>query len=162
MKKIKILFLLSMYSLTISHSSSAIWIGYDWNTLPKPADTNSPKEDLIKKQQESKKLQEQLYQLESSLFYKKHLSPMNIIRERAAFLIAVGGLSGSIITPFKMVKSNSGHPVTIFGTRLAVMATTLCATATVACAVSFFRPFLWYQEHQCDRLKKKIFELKHT
>jgi hypothetical protein len=118
--------------------------------------------DSIKKQQESQKLHEQLYELESSLFYKKHLSPMNIIREKTAFLIAVTGLFGSMIAPFKMVKSNSGHPVTIIGTRLAVMATTLCASTTVACAVSFFRPILWYHEVQRDRLKKKIFELQGT
>lgn len=118
--------------------------------------------DNIKKEQELKKLKDDLYNLEGSTFYKKHLSPMNTIREKTAFLIAVTGLFGSMIAPFKMVKSNSGHPVALFGRRLAVMASSLCATTALACTVSFFRPFVWYQEHKCQRLKKKIFELKST
>jgi hypothetical protein len=118
--------------------------------------------DNIKKEQREKKLKDDLYTLEGSIFYKKYLSPVNTLREKTAFLIAVTGLFGSMIAPFKIVKSNSGHPIAIIGTRLAVMATTLCASTTVACAVSFFRPILWYHEVQRDRLKKKIFELQGT
>lgn len=116
--------------------------------------------DSIKKQQEVKKLKDDLYALEGSIFYKKYLSPINTLRENTAFLIAIAGLCGSIIAPFKIVKTNSGQA--LLGTRLAVMATTLCATTTAACAVSFFRPFLWFAEHKRESLKKKIFELEKS
>lgn len=137
----------------------AHWIGSDSNT---PTDTTSESEqqkEQIKNQKKQRELQEKLFSLEHSIFYKKHLSPMNTIRERTAFFIAIAGLCGSFVTPFKLVKGSPQHPFATLGRRLAVMATTLCFTTTAACAISFLRPILWYQEYRAERLKKKIFDL---
>lgn len=105
-------------------------------------------------------LKEDLYQLESQIFYTKHLAYSNTIRERTAFIVAIAGICGSLVTPFKLVKNNPQHRIRTFGRRLAVMVTTLCATTTAAFAISFLRPVLWYKEHKRDTLKKKIFDLQ--
>lgn len=113
-------------------------------------------------QKEEKKLKDALYELESRIFYTKHLSPIKTVHERTAFMIMVAGACGSLVTPFKLIKSSPHHPFKTFTKRLAVMATTLCFTTTAAYTISFMRPFLWYQEHRAEKLKKKIFDLQNV
>lgn len=114
------------------------------------------------KQQEIKKLKDDLYTLEGAIFYKKHLSPVNTLREKTAFIIAIAGICASCVTPFKFVKTNPKHRIQSYAKRLGIMAITMGSCALSAGAVSFFRPTLWYQEYKRDCIKKKIFELQSS
>lgn len=103
-------------------------------------------------------LKEELYKLEGEIFYKKHFAYSNALRERAAFIVAIGGIVGSGIAPFKLIEGRHSYMQT-FIKRMGVCAASLCATLSTAYTISYFRPVLWYKEHQRDLLKKKIIEL---
>lgn len=120
------------------------------------------KNDGYQNQQEVKKLKDDLYALEGSIFYKKHLSPMNTVREKTAFVIALAGICASCVTPFKLVPSDSKHRIKSYLHRGCIGAITFSGCMLSAYAVSFFRPILWYQEHKRESLKNKIFELQNS
>lgn len=105
-------------------------------------------------------LKQELYQLESEIFYTKHLSYFNTIREKTAFMVAIAGILGSGIAPFKVIESDEGRPLHTISRRMGVCAGLLGATAATAGTISYVRPILWYKEHKRTVLKNKIFELK--
>lgn len=153
----KKIILLTVFTCIFFNSTQGIWVGCDWNastnTAPYP-------DQLHKNQKDEKKLKEQLNDLEGEIFKKKYLSLMNPIRDKTAFLIAIVGLCGSFIIPFKVVKKDNKHPFKTAGKRFGVMSATLGATAITTLIVTFFKPTLWYQQYRRENVKKKIFDLQ--
>ncbi len=135
---------------------------YPFSYSISPDQINSSQKDAFQTQQQVKKLKDDLYALEGSIFYKKHLSPMNTMREKTAFVIALAGICASCITPFKLIPSDPKHRMKSYLHRGGIAAITFSGCMLSAYAVSFFRPILWYQEHKRDSLKKKIFELQNS
>ncbi|GMU19484.1 MAG: hypothetical protein AMXMBFR12_06760 [Candidatus Babeliales bacterium] len=120
----------------------------------------SPNKDLVKKELEVKNLKQELYELESQIFYTKHLSLFNTLRDKTAFLIGAAGLIGSCVTPFKFVKSSPHHPYRVWAKRAKIAGATLAASISCAAALTYIRPILWLKEEKKKRLQYKIFELQ--
>lgn len=112
------------------------------------------------KQKNVTKLKEELDKLEGSILYKRCCSPFNIIRERTAFALAIAGIAGSFVAPFKLVKSNPRHPVKTFTQRVGVSTAALTITVTAAFVLSYSRPVLWWHEYKRDGIKTKLYELQ--
>lgn len=115
-----------------------------------------------KKTHEQKRLKDELYELESQIFYTKHLSPINIIRERMAFLIGATGLMGSFIVPFKLIKSSPDNPYHVLAKRAKITGATIVASTGAACVLTYVRPILWAKEHKKNNLELKIFKLQNA
>ncbi|CAN5146480.1 hypothetical protein BH09DEP1_BH09DEP1_1120 [soil metagenome] len=113
----------------------------------------------LKNEQESQKLKDELNRLEGSILYKRCCSPINTIRERTAFMIAVAGTCGSLVAPFKLIKSNPRHPMRTIAQRICVTVVSFSAAATAACILAYVRPILWWHEYKRDRLKEKILKI---